>query len=107
MVTLRRWVDPYSYRQGYTLPKLLLLGTNDPYWTVDSLRHYWSELPEPKLVSQTPNAGHDLGDAKQAVAALAAFYQMIADRQRPPSMGWSFCASDAGTAVIVQVSQPV
>jgi PhoPQ-activated pathogenicity-related protein len=50
MVKLRGWVDPYSYRQRYNMPKLLLLGTNDPYWTVDSLRHYWSELPGPKLI---------------------------------------------------------
>jgi PhoPQ-activated pathogenicity-related protein len=32
------WVDPYSYRARYTMPKLLLLRTNDPYWTVDALR---------------------------------------------------------------------
>jgi len=38
MVKLRGWVDPYSYRQRYNMPKLLLLGTNDPYCTVDSLR---------------------------------------------------------------------
>ena len=61
MKKLREWVDPYSYRARYKMPKLLLLGTNDPYWTVDSLRHYWNDLPEPKLIFQTPNAGHDLG----------------------------------------------
>src|SRR6185369_10169768 len=78
MVKLRGWVDPYSYRQRYNLPKLLLLGTNDPYWTVDSLRHYWNELPEPKLIFQTPNAGHDLAEGKKAVQTLAAWFQMIA-----------------------------
>lgn len=30
MVELRQWVDPYSYRARYTMPKLLLLGTDDP-----------------------------------------------------------------------------
>jgi PhoPQ-activated pathogenicity-related protein len=59
MVELRIWVDPYSYRARYKMPKLLL-GTNDPYWVVDSLRQSWDGLPEPKLVFQTPNAGHDL-----------------------------------------------
>ena len=106
MVRLRGWVDPYSYRARYTLPKLLLLGTNDPYWTVDSLRHYWSDLPAPKLDSQTPNAGHDLGDGKQAVAALAAFFQMIADRQTPPTMDWTFGGSGDGATVTARVSLP-
>jgi PhoPQ-activated pathogenicity-related protein len=90
VVQLRSWVDPYSYRQRYNLPKLLLLGTNDPYWTVDASRHYWDELPEPKLIYQTPNAGHDLGDRKEAVQTLAAFFEMIADRQPLPKFSWKF-----------------
>lgn len=89
MVELRAWVDPYSYRTRYTLPKLLLLGTNDPYWTVDSLRHYWNDLPEPKLVFQTPNAGHDLAGGKEATQTLAAFFQMIADREELPKVSWT------------------
>src|SRR6185295_7859277 len=65
MTKLRGWVDPYTYRNRYTMPKLLLLGTNDPYWTVDSIRNYWDDLPGPKLIFQTPNAGHDLGGGKE------------------------------------------
>ena len=90
LVKLRGWVDPYAYRQRYNMPKLILLGTNDPYWTVDSLRHYWNDLPGPKLIFQTPNAGHDLGGGKEARQTLAAFVQMIADRQELPKMEWSF-----------------
>ena len=90
MVELRSAVDPYSYRQRYNIPKLLLLGTNDPYWTVDSLRHYWDDLPEPKLIFQTPNAGHDLGNRKDANQTLAAFFQMVAERQPLPQFKWKF-----------------
>ena len=81
MVRLREWVDPYAYRQRYTMPKLILTGTNDPYWTVDAMRHYFSDLPGVKLIFQTPNAGHDLGGSKDAMQTLAAFFQMIADRE--------------------------
>ena len=88
MVRLRDWVDPYAYRNKYKMPKLILIGTNDPYWTVDSLRHYYDDLPEPKLIYQTPNAGHDLGGGKEATQTLAAFFQMIADNQPLPKMDW-------------------
>ena len=88
MVRLRDWVDPYSYRNRYTMPKLILIGTNDPYWTVDSLRHYFDDLPGPKLIYQTPNAGHDLGGGKEATQTLAAFFQMVADNQPLPKMEW-------------------
>ncbi len=107
MVELRRWVDPYSYRARYTLPKLLLLGTNDPYWVVDSLRNYWSDLPAPKLIYQTPNAGHDLGGGEEAKKTLGAFFQMIAEHRRPPRMTWRFYQSAPGTASIaVKLSLP-
>jgi PhoPQ-activated pathogenicity-related protein len=103
MVELRNWVDPYSYRARYTMPKLLLLGTNDPYWVVDSLRHYWSDLPEPKLIFQTPNAGHDLAGGREARPTLAAFYQMVADRQPLPAMTWQF-QTNSGPGVVVDVA---
>lgn len=106
MVQLRGWVDPYSYRQRYTLPKLLLLGTNDPYWVVDSLRNYWKDLPEPKLVYQTPNAGHDLAGGKEATKTLAAFFQMIADHQPLPTMTWSFSTNSAGAATVEAEVKP-
>ncbi len=92
MAELRGWVDPYSYRARYNMPKLLLLGTNDPYWTVDSLRNYWNDLPEPKLVYQTPNAGHNLNGGLDAMQTLAAFYQMIADHQPLPTNHWKIDA---------------
>ncbi len=95
MIELRSWVDPYSYRTRYTLPKLLLLGTNDPYWTVDSLRHYWNDLPEPKLVFQTPNAGHDLAGGKEATQTLAAFFQMIADHEELPKVTWTKAGAES------------
>ena len=85
---LREWVDPYSYRARYRMPKLILLGTNDPYWTVDSLRHYWADLPEPKLVYQTPNAGHNLNGGFEALPTLATFFQLVADRKPLPEAHW-------------------
>jgi len=106
MQKLRGWIDPYSYRDRYTMPKLLLLGTNDPYWVVDSLRHYWNDLPEPKLVFQTPNAGHNLGGAKDAIQTLAAWFQMIADGQELPRVEWKLNDGASGSAGLsVKASQ--
>jgi PhoPQ-activated pathogenicity-related protein len=107
MKRLRSMIDPYSYRERYTMPKLLLLGTNDPYWVVDSLRHYWDDLPEPKLIFQTPNAGHDLGGGKDATQSLAAFYQMIADNEVLPKMDWKITYdSDGNGKVDLKLDRP-
>ncbi|MBU6402046.1 MAG: PhoPQ-activated pathogenicity-like protein PqaA type, partial [Verrucomicrobia bacterium] len=106
MVQLRQWVDPYSYRQRYTMPKLLLLGTNDRYWTVDSLRNYWRDLPAPKLIYQTPNAGHDLGGGKEAIQSLAAWFALIADHQPLPQMDWQIAQTPAGASLAVELNRP-
>lgn len=67
-------VDPYSYRRKLTMPKMLFMGTNDAYWTVDAIKHYIDSIPGQNFVHYVPNAGHDLGDKKQAMAALSAFF---------------------------------
>lgn len=66
-------VDPFSYRAALTLPKLVITGGNDRYWTVDAVNQYWGSLRGPKWYVKVPNVGHDLGDGRQAEAALAAF----------------------------------
>jgi PhoPQ-activated pathogenicity-related protein len=106
MQKLRSWIDPYSFKDRYTMPKLLLLGTNDPYWTVDSLHNYWDDLPEPKLVFQTPNAGHDLAGGKDAVQTLAAWFQMIADHQPLPKVDWQIHLDGSSGTLNVHVDQP-
>lgn len=67
-------VDPYSYRKKLTMPKMLFMGTNDEYWTVDAIKHYIDSIPGQNFVHYVPNAGHDLGDQKRAMAALSAFF---------------------------------
>jgi PhoPQ-activated pathogenicity-related protein len=87
MKQIREWVDPYEYRRMYTMPKLLLLGLNDPYWVVDSARHYWRDLGEPKLMYQMPNAGHKLNEP-ETVRTLGAFFEITATGKTYPSMRW-------------------
>lgn len=103
MTALRDMVDPYAYRQQYKLPKLILIGTNDPYWTVDSLKHYWYDLPGPKWVFQAPNTGHSAN--RDSIQTMATFFQMVADGQPLPTMDWQLSAAGPG-AVTVKVSQP-
>jgi PhoPQ-activated pathogenicity-related protein len=90
---LWRMVDPYSYRDKLTLPKLMILGNNDPYWATDALNLYWDGLKGPKYVAYVPNAGHDLqqdknADRARAVGALAGFTRHIAADKPMPKLDW-------------------
>lgn len=94
----RLWqmVDPYLYREKYTMPKLILNGNNDPYWTVDALNLYWDGLPAKKCVVYVPNAGHDLRQKDQpaeqerlrSLNALAAFTRHLVLKKPMPEMTW-------------------
>jgi PhoPQ-activated pathogenicity-related protein len=58
---LRKVIDPYAYLDRLLQPKLLLLGTNDPYWTADAAQLYFPKLKGQKSLYYLPNAGHGLG----------------------------------------------
>ena len=82
-------IDPYSYREKLTLPKMLFFGTNDPYWTIDAVKHYINDIPGDNLLHYVANAGHGLGDKKQALNALNAFFAMNLTDKSLPVYSWS------------------
>lgn len=58
-------IDPYTYKDRLDIPILDLIGTNDPYWTIDSSGIYFQKLPSnKKYLFYAVNGGHDLGLAK-------------------------------------------
>ena len=82
-------IDPYSYRDKLVLPKIIILGTNDPYWTVDAVKHYIYEIPGQNLLHYVANAGHNLGDKKQALFALSAFFALNITNTPIPVCSWT------------------
>jgi PhoPQ-activated pathogenicity-related protein len=88
---LRLMMDPYTYRQKLELPKLMVNGTNDPYWVVDAMGLYWHDLVGPKYVLQVPNAGHGLeGGRELALSTIAAFFQQSATQTPMPTLSWKY-----------------
>lgn len=77
-------IDPYSYKEKLTVPKLIFIGTNDEYWTVDAIKWYINDLPGQTMIHYVPNAGHDLGGGVQALQTLNAFYgKMLQNKPYP------------------------
>jgi PhoPQ-activated pathogenicity-related protein len=51
-------VDPYTYRESLDIPKLVIVGTNDPYWPINASQFYVNDLPGYTSMVYAPNAGH-------------------------------------------------
>lgn len=86
---LRTMMDPFTYRRKLTLPKLLIVGTNDPYWVVDAMNLYWNDLEGRKYIRQIPNAGHGLeGGQDHALTSLAVFFRHVVAAQELPDLSW-------------------
>ncbi|AIY89046.1 MULTISPECIES: PhoPQ-activated pathogenicity-related family protein [unclassified Thermotoga] len=69
-------VDPYAMRLKLDLPKVLVLGTNDEYWTVDSANLYVDDLPGETFLFYSPNDRHSLKNIKEIVETVSSFFKL-------------------------------
>jgi PhoPQ-activated pathogenicity-related protein len=72
------------------VPVLVLTGTNDAYWTVDSAQVYWQRLTMPKWSVAIPNAPHTMGDRKWWAPSLGLFARASVEGSRLPDVSSSF-----------------
>ncbi|MDR0574499.1 MAG: PhoPQ-activated pathogenicity-related family protein [Tannerella sp.] len=97
-------IDPYSYREKLPLPKLLFMGTNDPYWTLDAVKHYICDIPGQNYLCYVPNVEHGLGDKKQAFSALNAFFGLTLENKPYPACDWTLTTKKGSATLQVRTS---
>lgn len=94
-------VDPYSYHYAYTMPKLVVVSSNDPYWTVGATGLYWPGLPDPKLLLVVPNAGHGVLDVGRVMGSLSLFARLVARGEGLPRVESGVRLTPEGVTVAV------
>lgn len=84
MQELLKWIDPYSYLSTIKIPKLIVLGTNDPYWVIDSTKLYQDKLIGEYSIFEVPNGTHSAWSQLEARETVATWYSLVvADIERP------------------------
>ncbi len=102
---LRTIIDPYSYRKTLQQPKLMIIGTNDRYWPLDSLNLYWKDLVGPKYVLYVPNQGHGIRDYGRVLGTLNALHQSSRSDFKMPNLTWK--AEKNGTKMHLGIQSDV
>lgn len=80
-------VEPYSYRERLTLPKLLINASGDQFFLPDSWRFYWDGLTGEKQLRYIPNTGHSVWET-DFIQTIIAFHQGIITETPLPQLNW-------------------
>ena len=101
---LVKMIDPYSYRKTLTMPKMLFMGTNDPYWPVDAVKNYIDDIQGDNHICYTANAEHDLGDKKKAFATLSAFVGNTVSKEKYTVCNYTISEQNGKIALTVNTT---
>ncbi|WP_449437820.1 PhoPQ-activated pathogenicity-related family protein [Pedobacter steynii] len=101
---LTTMIDPYAYRKSLTMPKMILMGTNDEYWPIDNIKNYYDSIPGQNLIHYIPNVGHGLGDGKEAMTTLSSFFGLTMSKSSYPVCTWKSSQSNKGVKVSIKTT---
>ncbi len=99
-------VDPYSYRKALTMPKLIMIGTNDRYWPLDALNLYWDDLEGENNILYVPNKGHGLDDLTRVVGGATGLARMAAGKAEFPELKWDLTECEKALTLEVKSAKP-
>ncbi|WP_448376473.1 PhoPQ-activated protein PqaA family protein [Fervidobacterium sp.] len=93
-------IDPYYYIAKLRMPKLIVVGTNDPYWVVDSSQLYFWDLPDTKFAYVMPNEVHNIGNQLEFFNTLRAFF-ILSVANKLPELSWQ----ETENGIILETSE--
>ena len=85
---LMSYVEPYSFLDKYTMPKYIINAGSDEFFSTDSWRFYYDQLPDDKILRYVPNSNHSLSGGYLNKYLMAYFYRIINDINFP-SLKWT------------------
>jgi PhoPQ-activated pathogenicity-related protein len=97
-------IDPYSYRDSLTMPKMIFMGTNDKYWPADAVKNYYFDIPGENYIHYEPNIGHNIGDGPGTMKALSAFFNIVIYNRKHHACEWQVNYDTAGTFLTLKAS---
>ncbi|OAA27956.1 hypothetical protein AT15_04935 [Kosmotoga arenicorallina S304] len=102
-IALLQYVDPYAYREHLDIPKLIIVGTNDPYWPVNAATLYFDGLPGEKGMVYAPNMGHG-AEISRTVQAIGALFANLDEGASLPEIMATYSTNASETEIHIDIS---
>ena len=81
------FVEPYEFKERFSMPKLIINGTIDEFFATDSWKFYWDDLPGDKYLQYVPNGNHGLLGSYQTLNIFS-FYDRLIHQKKIPKIEW-------------------
>ncbi len=116
--SLLKIVDPFTYRNLLTMPKLISNSTGDQFFLPDSSQFYLNRLPGVNYLNYAPNTDHSLTNSLQVdegtLGSILAFYishvrntnSVSTDDVRVPVYTWANVDAADGSVARIRVTTP-
>jgi PhoPQ-activated pathogenicity-related protein len=96
---LLEMVEPYSFIDRLTMPKLLINAASDEFFVTDSWKFYWNDLKGDSYLQYIPNSGHGLKGTYQPISLISFYHAVITDT-KIPEFTWSI----SGDTIYMQIN---
>ena len=103
-IELARIVDPYSYLDRLTMPKLIINSSGDQFFLTDSSQFYFHELQGNNSLRYIPNTDHCLNGSLSN--SLFAFYCCILNARQLPQIECTL-SPDHATITALSDASPI
>ncbi|CAL1541759.1 unnamed protein product [Lymnaea stagnalis] len=99
-------IDPLTYSNRYTMPKMIVTTSGDEFFLPDDSYYYFDQLPGPKFLRIIPNAEHSMtGHMMSNILAIESFYLNILEKATFPSITWTRSSTSLSGKIILTTSE--
>jgi len=99
-------VDPYSYRDRLTMPKLVIDSAGDEFFMLDDNYYWWNDMVGEMHLLMVQNAEHSLiTGLPEVIQGVSSFVSGILTNIARPTMQWTMGQSEFGGNITVVTSE--
>lgn len=107
MPRMQAVIDPLTYNDRYTMPKMVVSSAGDEFFIPDDSHYYYDQLQGPKFLRVTPNAEHSIiGHLMSTILAIQGFFLNVVEKAPFPTLTWVRSQNDTHGKIVVTSSIP-